>query len=56
MTYQIDSLLQVPVFTANEMTNLLDQVKMRRNAVGGETGRQDDTLARFVLAHHPSAH
>jgi polysaccharide pyruvyl transferase WcaK-like protein len=63
--HQTDYLLQIRDFTAEEVLNALDRIKVRRDAVVeriasyrqgilSDSARQYDSLARLVLAHHQS--
>jgi polysaccharide pyruvyl transferase WcaK-like protein len=63
--HQTDFLLQISDFTAEQVLNALDQIKIRRDAVLEQiasyrksilsaSSRQYDTLAKLVLAHHQS--
>jgi polysaccharide pyruvyl transferase WcaK-like protein len=62
---QTDYLLQIRDFTAEQVLNALDRIKVRRDAVVEQiasyrkgtlsaSAHQYDTLARLVLAHHQS--
>jgi polysaccharide pyruvyl transferase WcaK-like protein len=64
---QTDYLLQIGAFTAEEVLDNLDRIKIRREAVVEqiasyrqrilpESARQFDILAKLVLAHHQSHH
>jgi polysaccharide pyruvyl transferase WcaK-like protein len=63
--HQTDYLLQIRDFTAEQVLNALDRIKVRRDSVAEQiisyrqgilsaSAQQYDSLARLVLAHHQS--